>query len=111
MFKEYIQTFSSGLVSTKSDIRVVFTFDKIEWQANQEVDQNLFDISPSIKGKVVALSSNILAFVPEEKLKQDTEYRITLKLSKIIKTPRNLSEFKFSIKTYKQDFTLNTQDS
>jgi alpha-2-macroglobulin len=110
LFKEYIQTFSSGLVSTKSDIRVVFTFDKNEWQANQEVDQNLFDISPSIKGKVVALSSNTLTFVPEEKLKQDTEYRITLKLSKIIKTPKKLAEFKFSIKTYKQDFTVNTQD-
>jgi alpha-2-macroglobulin len=110
LFKEYIQTFSSGLVSTKSDIRVVFAFDKNEWQANEEVDQDLFDISPSIKGKVVALSSNTLAFIPEEKLEQDTEYRITLKLSKIIKTPKNLSEFKFSIKTFKQDFTVNTLD-
>ncbi|WP_396174858.1 hypothetical protein, partial [Flavobacterium sp.] len=68
LFKEYIQTFSSGLVSTKSDIRVVFTFYKNEWQANEELDQNLFDISPSIKGKVVALSSNTLTFIPEEKL-------------------------------------------
>lgn len=110
LYKEYIQTFSSGLISVKSDIRVVFAFDKNEWIANQEVDSNLFDISPSIKGKVVALSSNTLAFIPEQKLEQDTEYRITLKLSKIIKTPKNIEEFKFTIKTYKQDFTVNTQD-
>jgi hypothetical protein len=39
-----------------------------------------------------------IGFFPEEKLKQDTKYRITLKLSKIIKTSKNLAEFKFSIK-------------
>ena len=110
LFKDYIQSFSSGLLSSKSDIRVVFTFDKNEWTANQEVDQSLFEISPSVKGKVVALSSNTLAFVPEQSLKQNTEYRIKLKLSKIIKTPENLSEFKFSVKTLKQDFSIATLD-
>ncbi|GGD34165.1 alpha-2-macroglobulin family protein [Flavobacterium orientale] len=110
LFHEYILNFSSGLVSANSDIRVTLAFDKQEWQPNQEIDKSLFDISPSVKGKMVALASNTIAFVPEKALEQDTEYRIVFKLSKLIKTEKGLEEFKFSIKTLKQDFIVNVMD-
>jgi len=110
LFKDYILNFSSGLVSSNTDIRVTLAFDKVEWQPNQEIDQSLFDISPAVKGKMMALASNTIAFIPEKPLEQDTEYRIVFKLSKLIKTPKNLSEFKFSIKTLKQDFIVNVLD-
>jgi hypothetical protein len=110
MFKDYVLNFSSGLVSSNTDIRVTLAFDKAEWQPNQEIDQSLFDISPAVKGKMVALASNTIAFIPEKPLEQDTEYRIIFKLSKLIKTPKSLSEFKFSIKTLKQDFIVNVLD-
>nr|WP_255513818.1 hypothetical protein [Flavobacterium sp. MDT1-60] len=41
-------------------------FDKKEWKANQVLDSDLFDISPSVDGKVVALSPNTIAFIPEK---------------------------------------------
>ena len=110
LFKEYVDSFTSGIVPAKSEIRVVLAFDKKEWKTNQVLDSDLFDISPSIDGKVTALSSNTLAFVPDKKLKSDTEYQITLKLSKLINTPKKLDEFCFTIKTIKQDFIVTTQD-
>jgi uncharacterized protein YfaS (alpha-2-macroglobulin family) len=110
LFKEYVTGFTGGIISSKSDIRVVLAFDKKEWKANQVLDNDLFTISPSVEGKVVALSSNTIAFIPEKKLKQDTEYQITLNLSKLIQTPKELSEFKFTIKTIKQDFRIETHD-
>jgi len=110
LFKEYITNFTGGIVSAKTDIRVVFAFDKKEWKANQVLDNDLFDISPGIDGKVVALSQNTIAFIPEKKLKQDTEYQITLKLSKILKVPNELEDFNFSIRTIKQDFIVETHD-
>jgi alpha-2-macroglobulin len=111
LYKDYISSFSSGFVSVSSDIRVQLAFNKSDWKPNQELDDNLFDISPSISGKVVALSSNTIAFIPKDKLEQNTLYQITLKLSQITnKVPKELSEFKFSIKTIKQDFIVNTQD-
>src|SRR5690606_5781423 len=67
-FKEYISGFTSGVVPAKSDFRVVLAFNKTEWKANQLLDNNLFDISPAVDGKVVALSSNTVAFIPEKKL-------------------------------------------
>src|SRR5690554_3115696 len=110
LYREYISSFTSGLVSSESDIRMVFAFDKSDWIAGQEINDDLFDISPSVKGKVVALSSNTLSFVPENKLKPDTEYQIKFNLKKVIEVPKDLSEFRFTVKTLKQDFTVLTND-
>ena len=65
-------------------------------------------------GKVVALSSNTIAFIPEKKLNPGTEYQVTLNLDKLITLPKEkeaaLSKFNFTVKTIKQDFTINTID-
>lgn len=114
LFKEYIVSFTGGIVSSESDIRVVLEFDKKDWKVNQVLDSDLLDISPSVDGKVVALSSNTLAFIPEKKLKPGTEYQVTLNLDKLITIPKEkekeLSKFNFTVKTIKQDFTINTAD-
>ncbi|MRX37832.1 hypothetical protein GJU43_00955 [Flavobacterium sp. LC2016-23] len=114
LFKEYISSFTGGIVPSQSDIRVVLAFEKKEWKINEVLDDDLFDISPSVSGKVVALSSNTLAFIPEKKLKPGTEYQVTLHLDKLITLPKEkekeLSEFNFTVKTIKQDFTINTLD-
>ena len=78
LFTKYISSFSSGIVSANSDIRVQLALNKSDWKPNQELDSDLFDISPSVSGKVVALSNNTVAFIPKEKLKQNTIYQITL---------------------------------
>ena len=108
LYKEYISNFTGGIVSAQSDIRVVLAFNKKEWKVNQVLDNDLFDISPSVDGKVVALSSNTIAFIPVKKLKQDTEYQVSFHLSKVIKTSKELSDFNFTVKTIKQDFIIQT---
>ena len=111
LFKDYITGFSSGFVSVHSDFRVQLAFNKTDWKANQELDNDLFDISPSVSGKVVALSPNTIAFIPKDKLEQNTLYQITFHLSEVTnKVPKELKNFNFSIKTIKQDFIVNTQD-
>ncbi|WP_310558859.1 MG2 domain-containing protein [Flavobacterium sp.] len=113
LFKEYIVSFTGGIVSAQSDIRVVLAFDS-NWKINQVLDNDLFDISPSVNGKVVALSSNTIAFIPEKKLKSGTEYQVTLHLdklnSKVAEKDKTLSKFNFTVKTIKQDFIVNTLD-
>lgn len=110
LFKEYITNFTGGMVSAQSDIRVVLAFEKKEWKANQVLDSDLFAISPSVDGKVIALSNNTVAFVPEKSLDQNTEYQVTFHLSELIDTPKGLDDFKFTVKTIKQDFLITTQD-
>lgn len=114
LFKEYIVSFTGGIVSAQSDIRVVLAFDNNNWKVNQTLDSDLFDISPSVDGKVVALSSNTIAFIPEKKLDSGTEYQVTLHLDKlnpkVAEKNKELSNFNFTIKTIKQDFIVNTLD-
>lgn len=111
LYKDYITGFSSGFVSVNSDFRVQLAFNKSDWKPNQELDSDLFDVSPNVSGKVVALSPNTIAFIPNEKLEQNTLYQITLRLSEITnKVPKELANFNFSVKTIKQDFIVNTQD-
>ena len=110
LYREYINSFTSGVISAHSNIEVGLAFAKKEWQINQELDKNYFTISPLAEGKVVYLAGNVLAFNPEKPLKQNTEYRITLHLSKIIEVPEELSEFNFTIKTLEQDFMVTTRD-
>ncbi|MFN4199430.1 MAG: hypothetical protein ACK4FS_10430, partial [Flavobacterium sp.] len=110
LFQEYIHSFSSGQISAYSDIRVLLAFEKSDWEEKQEVDASLFEIQPKVKGKVMALQKNIIAFIPDEPLAPDTEYRITLRLGKLINTPQELSEFRFSVKTFEQDFSVQLLD-
>ncbi|OWP76441.1 alpha-2-macroglobulin family protein [Flavobacterium oreochromis] len=110
LFRAYISAFTSGFVSVKSDIRVQLAFNNPSWKVNQELDSDLFDISPSVSGKVIALSSNTVAFVPKEKLDQNTLYQVSLNLGKIKEVPKELEEFKFSLKTIKQDFVVKTDE-
>lgn len=110
LFKKFITGYTAGIVPVSSDIRVQLAFSKKEWKPNQQLDESLFDISPSIDGKVIALSQNTVAFVPEKKLDQDTYYHIKFRLGDVAKTTENLSEFRFTVKTIKQDFVVTAQD-
>ncbi|MGZ9676907.1 alpha-2-macroglobulin family protein [Flavobacterium sp. GNP001] len=114
LFKEFIVSFTGGIVSSESDIRVVLAFDKKEWKVNEVLDNDLFTISPSVDGKIIALSSNTIAFIPEKKLESGTEYQVTLHLDqlnpKVAENDKILSNFNFTVKTIKQDFVVNTLD-
>ncbi|MEZ4787387.1 MAG: hypothetical protein R2790_05795 [Flavobacterium haoranii] len=110
LFKDYILNYSPSIISSSDDIRVVLAFDNQDWNENKELDQNLFKINPSIKGKVVALSSNTVAFVPTEKLNQNTSYQVSFQLGELKQVDKKLKEFNFTVKTIKQDFMVSVID-
>jgi len=111
LYRDYITSFSSGMVSANADIQVGLFFSKPEWKLNQEIDNELFSISPDVDGKVAFLPNNIVVFRPTKKLEQNKEYQITFHLSKLVdKLPKGLEDFKFTIKTVKQDFVVNVLD-
>ncbi|CAM4132570.1 MULTISPECIES: alpha-2-macroglobulin family protein [Flavobacterium] len=110
LYKDYILNFSSGLISSNSDVRVVLAFDNADWTPKKELDEDLFSVNPSVDGKVIALSTNTLAFVPTKPLESNKEYQVTLHLSEIKEVPKELKEFNFTLKTVKQDFMVSTLD-
>ncbi|OIQ17668.1 MAG: hypothetical protein BM557_08240 [Flavobacterium sp. MedPE-SWcel] len=110
LYREYITSYTSGIISTKADIQVGLAFTKNEWKINEELDEDYFSISPSVDGKVLLLDSNTIAFRPDEKLEQNKEYRVTLHLSEMMDVDNELADFDFRVKTLEQDFRVNTLD-
>lgn len=110
LYREYISSFSSGIISTKADIQVGLAVAKNGWQVGQELEDDYFTVSPDVEGKVFFLEGNILAFRPAKRLEQDTEYYVTLHLSKFLNVPSPLADFNFRVKTQKQDFLVTVQD-
>ena len=108
-YRKYVYYTTSGRVSTQQPIKITLAKDVNSWEANQEIDNAIFSISPTINGKLQAQDKRTLIFQPDSALKSDTEYTVTLKLKKLF--PEINSEFKkykFSFKTLKQYFKINT---
>ncbi len=108
-FQEYVLEVSHGLISSKSDVRVILKLPIMSWNNGDELENDLFEVYPKINGKVIALDNRTIAFIPEKGLKQNTEYSFTLQLGNIIKNlPKDLKSLTFSVKTLEQQFNIYT---
>jgi uncharacterized protein YfaS (alpha-2-macroglobulin family) len=108
-YQEYVLEITHGIISSKSDVRVVLKKPIDSWNKGDELPDDLFEVSPNVAGKVVALDNRTIAFIPEDGFKQNTIYDFELVLSDIIKNvPSEFETLSFSIKTLEQQFTINT---
>lgn len=110
LFSEYILAFTAGVISTKDPIDINIPKNWKNWTANEELDKDLFTITPAVKGKVVYLPNDVIRFVPEERLKQDQRYNITFHLGKVTETEEALKDFTFMVMTVPQTFHTDLLD-
>jgi len=106
-FGQYITAFTSGVISAESliQIRLVNDYDqKIE--PGQELEDGIVSITPSVKGKAYWKDPRCFEFRPENQMKSGTQYRVNVKLSKLIKVPTEFANLKFSFQTIKQSFAF-----
>ncbi len=98
-FNPDIAAFTSGLISTESDIvvRLASNFNEAEESASP-VSENIFSFEPAIEGKSWWLDSRTIEFRPEHKLPSGTKYTASLNLSKLL-SDKNKKNFKFSFST------------
>ncbi|MGS2738843.1 alpha-2-macroglobulin family protein [Sinomicrobium sp. M5D2P17] len=109
-YREYVSDVSQGIISAHSDVKVMLREPVSGWDADKELPDALINVSPKTKGKVVALNNQTIAFVPESPLKQDTEYEFTLRMEAIVSDiPEELRNFRFKVKTIKQQFNVTTE--
>jgi uncharacterized protein YfaS (alpha-2-macroglobulin family) len=110
LFEGYIESFSTGYVSTHEPIRLVFTSDLPESIMESGPSDKWFEISPRIEGNVQIVDYNTIEFVPKKPFDQDEEYRITFQLHKVMDVPKELREFNFAIHTMTQDFIVKIHE-
>ncbi len=100
---------------TQSEISVVdnlvfrFSGAVIEKEEiGNEVDTNLYEMQPKVKGKAYWKDMSTLIFDPEEKLEYDTRYNFTVRLSTIYNdVPETLSDAVIPFKTRDLNFEMD----
>jgi len=109
-FSKYIDAYTTGTISKTSAVRIKLAEDANTTHAvGEAVKEDLFDISPSVKGKAYWLDARTIEFKPEKWLKPDQMYQVEFKLGKVTKTPSRFSNFKFSMKTVKPSFKVGNE--
>ncbi|MBK6264398.1 hypothetical protein JKA74_05065 [Marivirga sp. S37H4] len=98
-YSDYVKSISSGIISKQDPFVVNLNTDVSNIQPNQEFSSGAYTISPSVKAKAFWKSPSSIVIQPIEKLESNQEYKVTLKLDKIMEVPKELSEFTFSVKT------------
>ncbi|WP_394748297.1 alpha-2-macroglobulin family protein [Spongiimicrobium salis] len=108
-YQEYVSELSHGIISTKSKVRVVLVTPIDSWKAGDELSKDLLTVSPKVDGKVVALDTRTIAFVPNGGFDQHTAYTFNLALGKILPDlPKELRSLSFGVKTLEQQFNVYT---
>ncbi|MFT3679020.1 MAG: MG2 domain-containing protein [Ferruginibacter sp.] len=107
-FSRYIDAYTTGIVSKTAAVRIQLASAVNTTHAvGEEVKEELFDFTPSVKGKTTWIDATTVEFKPNEKLKPDQLYEVNFKLGKITTIRESkFKEFKFNIQTVKPAFVV-----
>lgn len=109
-YAPYVNAYTGGVISQSSGIRIELTHDQPMVDLNNELKENPFSFSPSLKGKAYWISNNTIEFIPEEgALKPEELYEGTFRLGDFVEVNKHLKEFKFSFRVQERNFTLQTE--
>ncbi|MDY0779371.1 MG2 domain-containing protein [Tenacibaculum sp. IB213877] len=104
-FNEYVSVFPEKLVSVYPNIQ----FYLKKSVTISPLPKDVISIKPKVKGEVT-LTDNTLSFKPAEKLKANTEYTITLHLSKLYDDiDEDLKDFTVKVKTKELLYNVSLQ--
>jgi len=106
-FREYVEAFTSGLVSTRSTVRIRMNEDFVDSSSvGLPLAIELISLKPSVNGVLIWTDSRTLEFRPETPFDQDKLFTVQFYLSKLVTVPDSLSTMTFQFRTMKQDFDV-----
>lgn len=109
-YAPYVNAYTGGVISQNSTIRIELTHEQPMVDLNNELKENPFSFSPSLKGKAYWVSNNTIEFVPEEgTLKPGSLYECTFQLGKFVEVDKKLKEFNFPFRVQERNFTLSIE--
>ncbi|MDR0305344.1 MAG: hypothetical protein LBI42_00750 [Chitinispirillales bacterium] len=106
-FIRYISSYTSGQISTKAMIRIELAEEQPQVDLDAEIEERLFNFSPSVKGKAYWKNNRMIEFSPDEPLKEGTRYKVSFHLGKVLpKLEKELRIFDFDVHTIEQNFLI-----
>ena len=110
-YKEYVSYTTSGVISTAEQITVNLAKEVENWEAQQEISNEIIAIQPFVNGTIKTVNKHAFIFIPDEKLQADKEYTVTVKLGEIYKDiPEEFEDYTFQFKTIKPSFNVQTNN-
>lgn len=109
-FFDYVKAYTGGIVGEDAAIRVELAFDAPVLSA--EVASGLFDFSPSLKGTVRRVSSQVWEFVPEKgRLRPGEVYRASFRIGDLADMPKKeMRKFRFSFRVASRQCSFRVDD-
>lgn len=109
-YAPFVSAYTGGIVSQSSPIRIELVQDQPMVDLNNELKENPFSFSPSLKGKAYWVNNNTIEFVPEEgALKPGEMYEATFQLGDFVKVESALEEFLFTFRVQESNFSLHLE--
>ena len=106
-FSKYVESYTTGVVSKKSSVIIRLTTDAPTTHTlNEPIKEDLFDISPNVKGKAYWTDERTIEFNPEEDLRAGELYTITFNLDKVRKVPSRFDEFTFNVQVIQPNYQV-----
>ena len=110
-YREYIQAFTSGIVSTRSTVKIRLADDFADTVSfNTPITETFFKFEPPIKGKTYWSDSRTIEFRPDEKLPQNQRYTVSFYLSQLVSVPDSLKTMAFQFQTMSQEIAVEVDN-
>jgi uncharacterized protein YfaS (alpha-2-macroglobulin family) len=108
-YNPYIEAFTAGDISVKSSI-IVQLSEASHLDPDEFISENLFDISPSVKGKAQMQNNRVFMFIPDENLKINQRYTVKFDVGKVVKNvDKQFRKFEFGFSTIKPSFYMSRE--
>ncbi|NOT19658.1 MAG: hypothetical protein HOP24_05215 [Sideroxydans sp.] len=102
-----INAHSSGIISRKSPIRIVFNNDIVSADRVGQSAEGRLKTDPSIKGALSFASQREIILTPDNDLQQGSHYRITLNTDGLLNMVETLHEYEFVVQVQAQQFEVD----
>ncbi|MGI9531263.1 alpha-2-macroglobulin family protein [Lutimonas sp.] len=105
-FSNYINAFTSGIVSSESPIKIVLIEPYSKAIAGEVVDNELFEFSPKIEGEAYWLDNQTIEFRPSKALTSGQSYHASFELHKLRAVPNKFKTLDFGFKVLEQHLNV-----
>ena len=106
-FSQYIEAYTSGVVSKKNTVRIQLASDAgVTHTLNDEVKDALFSFTPAVEGNAYWVDARTIEFKPAKDLAAAQLYTVSFKLGKVLNVPGKFETFTFSLQTIKPFFEV-----
>jgi len=110
-FGEYISSYTAGVISSGSAIRIALSQDVVDSLAvGAPTTAKLFEFSPAVKGETIWLDRRTVEFKPAARLVSGQIYEVNFQLSRLMEVPKALNTFEYTVQVIPQNFEVTVDN-